>query len=64
MKHAFTALLFLAALALYQLGFSTGAVMAFVGGAALEIWFWIRWFRACDAAQARQTAELQRGDGR
>jgi hypothetical protein len=43
--HVVTALVLLAALTCYFVGFSVRAVAFVVMGGALELWFWLRLFR-------------------
>lgn len=43
--HLINAAILLAAVALYGVGLTGGAVLAFVAGASLELWFWVRIFR-------------------
>jgi len=40
--HATTAVLLLIAIALYMAGLSGAGAVAFVAGAAFEVWFWAR----------------------
>jgi len=40
--HLVTAVLLLAAVALYLVGLSGVGTVAFIAGAALELWFWAR----------------------
>lgn len=40
--HLLTAAILLAALGLYALGMTSGGLVAFLMGAALELWFWVR----------------------
>ena len=44
-RHLLTALVLLAALACYGLGFSAPATGLVVAGMALELWFWVRILR-------------------
>ena len=41
-RHLITALVLLAALALYGLGFAGLGLAAIVAGAGFELWFWVR----------------------
>lgn len=48
MKHyLITAVLLIAALALYSIGLVTGALLLFASGAAMEIWFLTRVASRC-----------------
>ena len=44
-KHVITALILIAALALYALGAVLPATVLIVIGAGFELWFWLRVFR-------------------
>jgi len=44
-RHAFTALVLVAALVCYGLGLGTPAVGLVFAGMALELWFWVRLLR-------------------
>ena len=41
-RHLITVAILLIALTLYGLGFSGWGIVAFVAGAAFELWFWVR----------------------
>ncbi len=43
--HVVTVALLLLALALYSVGMRSGGVVAFLAGAACELWFWVRVIR-------------------
>jgi hypothetical protein len=55
-RHFTTFAILLVALALETLGFAVLGVLAFIAGAALELWFWVRLFsRRAPASDARAT---------
>ena len=56
--HLITGAILLAALVLYGIGFSLGAAVLIGGGAALELWFWVRAIRG-DKRVANASAEVK-----